>query len=41
MAGSTHYEDLDPTPRIEQLLTEIDAELTCIFWGCCTLPRTN
>ena len=27
------YEDLDPTPKIERLLAEIDADPTCIFWG--------
>ncbi len=27
------YEDLDPTPMIERLLAEIDADPTCIFWG--------
>jgi hypothetical protein len=23
----------DPTPNIEQLLAEIDADPTCLFWG--------
>ena len=27
------YEDLDPTPTIDRLLAEIDADPTCIFWG--------
>lgn len=27
------YEDLDPTPKVERLLAEIDADPTCIFWG--------
>lgn len=27
------YEDIDPTPTIDRLLAEIDADPTCIFWG--------
>lgn len=27
------YEDLDPTPTIDRLLAEIEADPTCIFWG--------
>lgn len=27
------YEDLDPTPTIDRLLAEIDADPICIFWG--------
>ena len=27
------YEDLEPTPAIERLLNEIDADPICIFWG--------
>lgn len=27
------YEGLDPTPTIDRLLAEIDADPTCIFWG--------
>lgn len=27
------YEDLDPTPTIDRLLAEIDADPRCIFWG--------
>lgn len=27
------YDLLDPTPRIEELLAELDADPTAIFWG--------
>ncbi|MCZ7537129.1 MAG: DUF3024 domain-containing protein [Acidimicrobiia bacterium] len=27
------YENLDPTPTIDRLLAEIDADPICIFWG--------
>ena len=27
------YEDVDPTPTIDRLLAEIDADPICIFWG--------
>lgn len=27
------YEDLEPTPKVERLLAEIDADPTRIFWG--------
>jgi hypothetical protein len=27
------YEDLDPTPTVDRLLAEIEADPTCIFWG--------
>jgi hypothetical protein len=27
------YEDLDPTPTIDRLLAEIDADPICILWG--------
>lgn len=27
------YEDLEPTPTIDRLLAEIDADPICIFWG--------
>lgn len=27
------YEDLDPTPSIDRLLSEIDADPICIFWA--------
>ncbi|MEZ5323372.1 MAG: DUF3024 domain-containing protein [Microthrixaceae bacterium] len=27
------YEDLGPTPTIDRLLAEIDADPICIFWG--------
>lgn len=27
------YDLIDPTPNIEVLLAEIDADPTCIFWG--------
>ncbi|MBJ6724570.1 DUF3024 domain-containing protein [Geomesophilobacter sediminis] len=27
------YEGLDPDPKIETLLQEIDRDPTCIFWG--------
>jgi len=27
------YEDIDPTPTIDRLLAEIDADPICIFWG--------
>ena len=27
------YDPLSPSPRIDDLLTEIDRDPTCIFWG--------
>lgn len=27
------YDHVEPTPDVERLLTEIDADPTCIFWG--------
>lgn len=27
------YEDLEPTPTIDRLLAEVDADPICIFWG--------
>lgn len=27
------YDQLAPSPNIEKLLTEIDRDPTCIFWG--------
>ncbi len=27
------YDRIEPTPNVESLLTEIDADPTCVFWG--------
>jgi len=27
------YDDLDPMPTIDRLLTEVEMDPTCIFWG--------
>lgn len=27
------YDLVDPTPNVDELLAEVDADPTCIFWG--------